>query len=102
MGIKVSGPDPKPGLMVAPPNPPIDGTLPFPEVDNLAINTFNTPQDGPVKLPDNQAIPSIIPAPNAPIPDTSSVPPARLMTDGIPTMLAMPGSPPTGMDGLGN
>jgi hypothetical protein len=101
MGIKVSGPDPKPQLFWDAPNPPIDGVLPFPETDSLALNTFNTPQDGPVKLPDNQAIPGIIPSPNVPIPGTSTVPPSRLMTDGIPAMLAMPGSPPDGMDGLG-
>jgi hypothetical protein len=94
MGIKVSGPDPKPQLFWDQPNPPIDGTLPFPETDNLAVNTFNTPMDGPVKLPDNQAIPPIIPSPNMSLPDTSTIAPARLMTNGLPAILNMPGSIP--------
>ena len=62
----------------------------------MARETFNTPAGGAIKLPDNMAIPSHIPAPNRPLPDASSVMPARetipipfsLMQDGTVNVTA--------------
>jgi len=89
--------NPPPSLVSAPPNPPIPSIAPFPPSDEvaetLAIQTFNT-GDGAIKLPDNQAIPPIIPGPNRPLPDASNIQPARIMMNNLPAILVMPSNPP--------
>src|SRR5271165_3244497 len=91
------GPDPAPGLVQAGPNQKLPLVPPFPDGETgetLAFQTFNRPTDGAIKIPDNQAIPPIIPSPNAPLPDASTIPGARIMMNNLPAILVMPSNPP--------
>jgi len=102
MGIKVMGPDPAPGLTQAGPNMAIPFVPPFPDGEageTMARDTFNTPTGGAIQLDNQQAIPAgIIPAPNRPLPDASSVAPDR-STIPIPFSIMQDGTVNVTADG---